>query len=889
MKPIPIMEKYLRVFHNEYQKLVWISIVCFFLFFVTAIFRNFVDTAFLKRYGPESIPLMLVINAILTVIVFAFTNRLLRVFPDRIILSFFLIFCALMAPVSIFMISSGSKLVYPLIYQMMLLIDSVLFVHIWNMAGDMFDARQGKRIFPLITASQLLGTIAGSFSTGFLMNNLGERHVLAIFAGIYILVAFYMLRRGPEVLGSSERLVIEGHSLSSSVRLREVPGLMKKFPIIKYLIITGLTPNILLPIFFFQFNTVANSSFADEQSLITFFSLFRGLTTLTTFLALFSSSRLISWLGLPNASLVFPFNFVVLFSVLPAAFNIFVAGYGQFSSILIQRAVAGPVNKILYGVIPEHLQTWSRTFIRGSVLKIGMFAGSTLMLAAKPFLDPRDLSYVGLFLSIILLAETVHFRSVYKHVLKQVLTPTGALDERPGAENQVKFDHFSARDGLSHQALELPTKEITKEPFVIGNAREALDMLSDDDCSSKLEAISYFSKHHDFRAVRHLVMMLSEPNDRIRSASVDALRHYPKSVLPYLEASILTADPRGKQGILEVIRLSYSISEFENSVLLNKAVTEVYTNLIYIHRLRTIHATPNIRMLIKYLEESNEEILRLIFYGLWVYHSDMRLLYDAIKSDKAAIAVELLESTVHREVTRYLIPLLEDIPIERKIEIGRSMLLLMREDTVTRSLILLSHSEDPLTRLLAVESMGDMWPEEALIPAIESRTYDDNVHVKRAAQRYIDPIAPREGTMINTVELIEKFYMFPIFEGMTIRELHALATVTEISNFEPNELILTEGSENFSIYLITSGMVRVYKNYNTSKQILKFSVGPGSFLGFVGMFSNLPVEVTCVAVEPTQTFVLPRSQFQGIIRVYPQIAINMCKFCALKFKDFFDI
>lgn len=878
----------LDVFENEYQKLLWIALVSFCLFFVTALFRNFVDTTFLKRYGPDAIPMMLVINATLTILFFAFTDRLLKSYSDRIVLSFFLIASAALSPVFIYAISSGSRLVYPVIYQLMLLIDSVLFVHLWNMAGDMFDGRQGKRIFPLVTASQLSGTIAGSFSTGFLVAATGEAHILLIFGAVYMGVGVYMLGTGGKVLGQTEKLLRKAHLNQSTIRLHQTPALIKKYPIIRFLIVTGLIPNIVLPIFFYQFNTIANNSFPDEQSLIDFFSVFRGFTTLTTFVTLLFSSRFLSWFGLPNASLFFPINFTVLFGILPHFFNIFVAGYGQFSSILIQRAVAGPVNKILYSIIPNDLQTWGRTFIRGSVLKIGMFTGAIFMLVSKPYFDARDMSYLGLVLSLILLVETFQFRSVYKDVLKQVLTHQGSYLGDSGAESAINFGLFSSKDGLNHADREIRPEAGIEQPISIQNTDEALERLTDESALARIDAASYFTKHHDFRAVRNLVLMLSDDDDRIRSAAVDALRRYPKQVAPYLEASLLTADFKGKQGILEVIRLSYSITSFENSSLLNRAVTEVYTNLIYIHCLEAINHTVNTRMLVRYLKETNEDILRLVFYGLWVYHSDMRLMYDAIKSDKAAIAVELLENTVRRDVARYLIPLLEDIPVERKIEAGRSMLLLIREVTVSRVLTLLAQSEDPLMRLLAVRSIGDVWPDESLVPVLESHL-DGDCHVSGAAKMILFPSLSKDPPMINTSEIIDRFAFFPIFEGMSIRELHALATVTEIRNFEVNEIILQEGAENFSIYLITSGRVSVYRNYGHANQILKFSIGAGSFLGFVGMFTNMPVQVTCVAVEPTQTYILPQRQFQAIIRIYPQIAINMCKFCALKFKEFFDI
>ncbi|MGD9817808.1 MAG: cyclic nucleotide-binding domain-containing protein [Desulfomonilaceae bacterium] len=348
-------------------------------------------------------------------------------------------------------------------------------------------------------------------------------------------------------------------------------------------------------------------------------------------------------------------------------------------------------------------------------------------------------------------------------------------------------------------------------------------------------------------------------------------------------------DLRGKQGILEVIRLSYSITEFENTALFRKLITEGYTNLIYIRRIQALKNVPSAKMLTKHIEENNEEILRLIFYGLWISHSDVSLMYDAIKTDKAAIAVELMESTVRRDLVPYLIPLLEDIPIDRKIEIGRSMLLLPREDTITRSLTLLAQAEDPLTRLLAVMAIGEFGLDDAMIPVLEARLFDEHPGVIHAARTVLNDSSFEKKNIINPAELIETFRIFPIFEGLTRRELYALATIAEIRNFGAEETILHEGSESCPIHLIYSGTVNVHNNYGANKQTQQVSLGPGFLVGFVDMFTNLPLETTSVAAKPTQTFLFPRAEFQEIIRLYPQIAANMCKFCDLKSEKFYGV
>jgi hypothetical protein len=236
--------------------------------------------------------------------------------------------------------------------------------------------------------------------------------------------------------------------------LAEVPALKQR--IVRFQSFQDY-PNILLPIFSYQFSVIANNSFASEQSLITFLSVFRGSTTLVTFVILFFVGRLYSRMGLPNASLVHPINFTITFGALTAFFNIYVAAYGQFTAILIQRAISGPVNKILFSVIPKTLAAWSRTFIRGTVLKIGMLTGSLLMIFLKPVMTPQDFAYIAVVLAAYWVFETLVFRKEYKRILKQVIVE-GKIDYDK-VDAVGSFDAGGAPMGLESTAVDMPEEE----------------------------------------------------------------------------------------------------------------------------------------------------------------------------------------------------------------------------------------------------------------------------------------------------------------------------------------------------------------------------------------------------------------------------------------------
>jgi hypothetical protein len=879
-----LLEKYLKVYSHEFPNFAWLAAIFFVIFFVTAIFRTYVDAAFLKRYGPQYIPMMLVINALLTFAVLGVVDRLSRRYLDHFLLSGFLGCLGVTVIILFWMVKSGFSIAYPILYQLLYLLDSILLVYLWNMAGDLFDTRQGKRLFPLVTMSQVLGTTIGSFITRPVTLVIGEDPTLLVFAAVCLATAFFLARTGPEVFKGQKPKAANTTAKGDTGRipLTRVPSLIAEYPMVRYLMVTGLVPNILLPIFLYQFNVIANQTFASEQALISFLSIFRGMTTLMTFVLLFFVGRLYSTMGLANASLVHPVNFALLFGSLQAFFNIYVACYGQFTAILIQRAISGPVNKILYNVLPKELIAWSRTFIRGTVLKVGMLAGSMSMIILKPVMDARSFSYLAFVLSIWWVVETLIFRRHYKRILKQVIAEK-AIDFDQ-VESVRAFDSGGAAMELGPVAVEDRREEVAaiaigKAPAI--EAEVALKMLDDPNPNTRAEAAASFAVTQDVRAVRKLVQFLDDTDIFVRNAAIEALITYRDKTLPYLEVSLIDSTPRVKQGILEVIRLS-GLKGFEVVPFLAKELGDAYSNLVVLRRMQKESDGVSITMLQEHLRETNDEILRLIFYALWVYHADMRLIYNALKSETASIAVELVENSIEKEITPYLIPLIEDVPLDEKIEKGRQHFPLLRKDNPERLLTFLAESDDPVTRIMALFVIAERMPDQSFTPVIEQRLTDENPGVQELARYALARTRNEVAQMPEIIEMINKLRNFTLFEDMGIRELHAIATVLKVEHFAAGDAMIVEGEENSTIYLVMSGSVRIVNGWGTPNEKERAVIGAGSFLGELSMFTRMPPNATCIAAEESEAFLLPHHQFIEIMRVYPQIGINLCRFFSMK-------
>ena len=104
-----LLEKHLKIYQHEFARFAWLAWIFFAIFFVTAIFRNYVDTAFLKRYGPDYIPWMLAISAVLTIVVLGFADRIARRFSDAYLMIGFLVSYAAGATICFFMVKSAAR------------------------------------------------------------------------------------------------------------------------------------------------------------------------------------------------------------------------------------------------------------------------------------------------------------------------------------------------------------------------------------------------------------------------------------------------------------------------------------------------------------------------------------------------------------------------------------------------------------------------------------------------------------------------------------------------------------------------------------------------------------------------------------------------------------
>lgn len=860
----------LKVLEHERRDFYRLCLLFGFVFFFMALFRNYVDATFIKRYGVEQIPLMLVINSVATFAVFGFLARGSIKLSDTRILSIIFL-CYGVSTVLLFGgVRAGIDLCYPVLFQLLYLQDSLLLVYLWNIACDRFDSRQGKRLFPLVTAAQVLGVVCGNFSTNGLAAILGRDQILLVYAGSCLVI-------GAAMLGYKPRSTPRAHGpfdAGPSRRLSEVPALMKKYPVVRYLVMLGLLPNILLPIFLYQFSVIVNQGFASEQALLSFLSIFRGIMTLAVFLLLLAMGRVYARIGVVNASLVLPINFGVLFSALTVSFSLYTAVIGQFVTRLVQQAVAGPVNKVLFNLVPRDVAGWTRVFVRGTVVKVGMLLGAVMMMALKPVLSPQQLSPVAALIAFYWIWETFAFKRHFRQALKQVIAHDAVDFDRIDSLHMQNQGGLVASMPLADDDDDTAAANYPPDPSALA-LDDGLTMLQDPDPFIRAQAAAFFARSPHMRAAHRLVALLQD-QDMVRKLAVDALVKYGRDLQPFLEASLADPNPRQRQGILEVVRLA-GMKSFNTGPMIMEELGLIYNRVLSIDELRRQGDSRGMILLRTHLEESNREGLSLIFHALWVKHKDMRLMNSALASLDASAAVEMVEATLERPLARLLIPLLEEMPPAELIARGGQALPLYVPGGLEGALMHLARSRDRITRMLAAFVMGEFRPAAVFTPAAEILSEDEDPQVRRAAEYACQRCLGLEAEMPLTIELIEQLKGFDLFMGLGIRELEALAVIAKRVSYQPGEVVTRAGRADESLILLLSGVLQPRRPGAAKEAEQALALGPGDWLGDLSLFTQAESEFSYQAQEAVEALVIPFGRLSEIMNIYPGIGITFCR------------
>lgn len=132
------------------------------------------------------------------------------------------------------------------------------------------------------------------------------------------------------------------------------------------------------------------------------------------------------------------------------------------------------------------------------------------------------------------------------------------------------------------------------------------------------------------------------------------------------------------------------------------------------------------------------------------------------------------------------------------------------------------------------------------------------------------PLSPEDEELA-----IERLQALPMFSALDKATLRAVAQRLLLQHVPAQAVIYTEGSPGDALYLVDSGRVEIVSSLTRRGQVLA-RLGPGGFFGETALLTGKPRTTGVRAVEPTNLWVLYRTDFDDLVLRYPVIgqAVN---------------
>lgn len=503
-----------------------------------------INALFFSRFGVEYLPYLYIVLGLITFLnLMAVAGLLGRFSKEQVYTSLPLVLIVVLV-VSRLVLALNLRWFYPVLFVGKEVVISLQYVLIWGLAGEFFEARQAKRLFPLFVAGGIGGISLGSIATPLLVRALGSENILLVWASA-LAAGYVLIRQLPGYEVSRPRA--KGKRATSSPKSRRPRGtgehsfveeirrgyqFVRQSSLMRWFALSSVLFSVLWFSLLLPFSRAVAAQYPDADALASFLGLFQGVQNgIALLVALLFTHRLFVRFGLLSMLLVFPAIYLGGFAWLLV--------FASFQAIVVIRliklvwgqAIAETAWQATFNVVPSERRSQTFTFFNAVPGQAGVVLSGVILVIGEKTLPPQQLYWIGLIAALGCLAALWQARRAYTQALVEALR-LGQANVFFSEEEPFGGMHLDATVVpvvLSGLADPLPgvrrlSAEIL-EQLATSQAVDALHMaVGDSDGEVRAAALRALAATDAVAAVQPSLARLEDPLPEVRCQAVQALR-----------------------------------------------------------------------------------------------------------------------------------------------------------------------------------------------------------------------------------------------------------------------------------------------------------------------------------------------------------------------------
>jgi HEAT repeat protein len=492
-----------------------------------------IEALFFARFGVDYLPYMYIGLGITSMITsFIITAALGRI-PKRIVYTTIPVLIALILVGARFALLSKASWLYPSLWLGKEVLNSLIGLMIWGVAGVVCDTRQAKRLFPLFNASFILGQVIGGFATGLLVNIIGTENLIIVWAGSLILAFLfsYTLLSRHLIAAPAQRSSRRRRQPSLAQEMQRGFQYVRTSPLLTWISLSTIFFSILYFSIALPFSRTVTEQFPDENALASFLGLFNGLTTAGAFLtSLFLANRLFARFGIMACIFAFTLMYVIGFGTLMFAPLFVIVVAFRFLQMLLLSGIADPAWQTMFNVVPNEKRDQVRAFVGGVPEQAGVFIAGGILVIGEQALSPQQLYIIGFIAAscctYLILRAWRGYNLSLVDALRAGRPQLFFSEEQPfGGFRQDATAIQAALSGLHNPdpAIRYVSAEIVGHLSIPESTPALIEGLSDVDPLVRATCLRALSQSHATPALLDIAASLSDPQPDVRYEAIATL------------------------------------------------------------------------------------------------------------------------------------------------------------------------------------------------------------------------------------------------------------------------------------------------------------------------------------------------------------------------------
>ncbi len=882
------------------------------VFAVLEVARGFgevgVDTMILSRFGPSGLPgllpfLFMALGSVGLVVALAYGAALGRVRRERLFVGILVGAGLIMVALRI-ALTAGDMTVSAILWLAVYATGLLVMTLYWTLAGAAFDARQAKRLFPLLTGAAIVGSFVGTLGAGPMAALLGVENLVVLEAGL-LAVAALLIGRIPVRRPAGAARPARPTSVVRQVRVGF--DFVRGSPLMSLVAVAYVLLSILMFSVSYPFLLAASAAFDDDVVVATVLGALSAAVTATSLLvSVVVAPRIYARFGVTAGALLLPLVYVGGFGLWLVNFSFATAALVRFTQQVTQRGISNAAWSSLYNTVPADRRGQVLAFIDGVPGQIGTILSGILLLAAGRILAPDQVLWLGVGTAVVATGVVVALRRRYagsllaalrSGVAEQVLEGgpgVGVLLRDPSVERALLDAVTAPEPGVREMATtllgRLPSPAAQAALVVAtrdGDARvragavraltalgadpsllDAARLDGDADPAVRAAALVMRAGHDDPMAFE----LVTDSSPEIRAAAI--------SILPVgerREAAILAALDDGSL----VVRTA-AVGALAATDVAAETIVGVLTRGSPLAQGSALTALARMDGRDPAIDDA---------VAAWA----RGCLDRAATLQRGRQALEDGPAGAHGP-TAFLVAVLR--VRQRDLEdTSMGALAVLGAPDVRGVIRRCLRSDDPEVRAQAMEaldSIGDRAIAGSLVRILEGEdggdvaarddalralASDDDAWIRILAGRCVedgqgDPEMTTQRTLtdLDTMLLLRRV---PLFAGLDPEDLQRIATTTEERTWADGEALMREGDLGDELVVLMSGSVRVTRREPDGSERAVRSYAAGEHIGELAVLRERPRAATVTADGPVHGLLINGAALKSILRERPDAAMAM--------------